>query len=230
MAPLTNDTPKVMLEVAGRPFIDHQLHQIKAQGGHKVVLALGHLGSAVEEHVRDGRQFGLEVAYSYDGPVLLGTGGALRQATRQLDGPFFVLYGDSYLQLDWPDVQSTYQRSGRDGLMTVFKNNGRWDTSNVAFAEGEILLYRKGIRNDASGDPAIEYIDYGLQILTRDALERHQGEGAFDLAALLSRMVAEKRMAGYLARQRFYEIGSRAGLVELDEVLTRKPEAPEHRS
>ena len=170
------------MEVAGRPFIHHQLRKLRGQGVRKVVLCLGHLGEQVRESVGDGSAFGLEVAYSFDGPELRGTAGAIRRALPMLGPAFFVLYGDSYLECSYAAVQSAFEAAGKLALMTVYRNEGRWDTSNVEFRDGRILAYDKRART-----PAMRYIDYGLGVWDRRALEAVPESGACDLATVCRR-------------------------------------------
>jgi NDP-sugar pyrophosphorylase family protein len=209
LGPLTKETPKCLLEVAGRPFVHHQVARLREQGVDKVVLCLGHLGERVVEAVGDGSAFGLEVAYSFDGPELRGTAGAIRRALPLLGPAFFVLYGDSYLECSYAGVQAAFEASGRPALMTVFRNEGRWDTSNVEFRDGRILAYDKTART-----PAMHYIDYGLGVLDRRAMEVVPEAGAFDLAAVYREMLRRGELAGFEVTERFYEIGSVAGLEE----------------
>jgi len=141
LRPLTQHIPKALVEVAGRPFIDHQLALLRRHGARRVVICAGYLGEMIRDHVGDGRAFGLDVAYSFDGPSpagvgrLLGTAGALVKALPQLGPAFFVLYGDSYLPCDYGAVQRAFLASGRPALMTVYRNEGQWDSSNVEMAE-----------------------------------------------------------------------------------------------
>ena len=214
LGPLTKQTPKCLLEVAGRPFIDHQLRQLHGQGVRKVVLCLGHLGEQVAEVVGDGSALGLEVAYSFDGPELRGTAGAVRRALPLLGPAFFVLYGDSYLECSYAAVQAAFEAAGKLALMTVFRNEGQWDTSNVEFRDGRILAYDKAART-----PAMQYIDYGLGIWDRRALEAVPESGAYDLAAVSREMLRRGELAGFEVMDRFYEIGSVAGLAETREYL-----------
>lgn len=206
---LTQATPKCLLNVAGRPFIHHQLRRLHEQGVHRVVLCLGHLGERVVETVGDGSAFGLEAAYSFDGPELRGTAGAIRRALPLLGQRFFVLYGDSYLECSYAAVQAAFEAAGTQALMTVFRNEGRWDTSNVEFRDSRILAYDKTART-----PAMQYIDYGLGVLDRRALEDVPESGAFDLAAVYQEMLRRGELAGFEVTERFYEIGSVAGLDE----------------
>ncbi len=214
LGPLTRETPKCLLEVAGRPFIHHQLRQLVAQGVRRAVLCLGHLGERVVEAVGDGSGFGLDVAYSFDGPELRGTAGAIRRALPLLGPAFFVLYGDSYLECSYGDVQAAFEASGKLALMTVFRNEGQWDASNVEFRDGRIVAYDKAART-----PAMRHIDYGLGILDHRAFEVVPEAGAYDLAAVYREMLRRGELAGFPVAERFYEIGSVAGLAEAQEHL-----------
>jgi D-sedoheptulose 7-phosphate isomerase len=217
LRPITQKIPKSLVDVAGEPFLAHQLRLLRSHGIRRAVLCVGHLGEMIERDFGGGSAFGVELKYSFDGPVLLGTGGALQQALPLLGNAFFVLYGDSYLPVDYAAVEAAWRAGGKDALMTVFRNEGAWDTSNVEFSAGEIARYDKQNRT-----PAMRHIDYGLSIFTTKAFaDRADGE-RFDLSDLQRDLVAQGRMAGYEVRQRFYEVGSHAGLAELNELLSKK--------
>jgi NDP-sugar pyrophosphorylase family protein len=213
MHPLTERIPKALLEVAGRPFIEHQFALLRREGVHRVVLCAGFLGEMIEAHIGDGARFGLSVSYSFDGERLLGTGGALRRALPMLGEQFFVLYGDSYLDIAYAPVQAAYRESGLPALMTVFRNEGRWDTSNVLYDGKRVVRYDKG---HPTGD--MKFIDYGLGILNGDTLRACRDE-AFDLSDLYAALAREGRLAGFEATRRFYEIGTPSGLAEADSYL-----------
>jgi NDP-sugar pyrophosphorylase family protein len=217
LRPLTETVPKVLLEVAGKPFLEHQLAMLREQGIRRVVLCLGFLGEQVQLKFGDGSAYGVELLYSFDGPVLLGTGGAIRQALPLLGETFFVLYGDSYLNIDFGQVARTLIESQRSALMTVFNNQNRWDASNVWFADGRIKLYDKSART-----PDMRHIDYGLSMFHSSVFTAYSGGVALDLTNVLKDLVAKGDLAGYEADQRFYEIGSKSGLEELDRYLTGK--------
>jgi NDP-sugar pyrophosphorylase family protein len=209
LGPLTRGTPKSLLEVAGRPFIHHQLRQLHGQGVQRVALCLGHFGEQVVEAVGDGSAFGLEVVYSFDGPELRGTAGALLRALPLLGPAFFVLYGDSYLECRYAAVQEAYEAAGKLALMTVLQNDGQWDASNVEFRDGRIQSYDKVVHT-----PAMRYIDYGLGVFDRRAFEVVPETGSCDLASVYQRMLHQGELAGFEVSERFYEIGSAAGLEE----------------
>jgi NDP-sugar pyrophosphorylase family protein len=209
LRPITQTVPKALVEVAGRPFLDHQLALLARHGVRRVVLCLGYLGDQVEAHVGDGRRFGLEVRSSHDGDRLLGTGGALRRALPLLGEAFWVLYGDSYMDIDYGAVLGHFSNRDLLGLMTVLRNDNRWDSSNAVFRDGRLLCYDKRRRR-----PDMTHIDYGVSLLRRSAVERIAPGQAADLAELYSALVAEGTMDGYEVTQRFYEIGSPQGLAE----------------
>jgi N-acetyl-alpha-D-muramate 1-phosphate uridylyltransferase len=215
LGPLAAGRPKSLIEVGGEPFIRRQLDLLKRNGIRRAVLAVGHLAEAIEAEIGDGARFGMAVRYSHDGPVRLGTGGAVLKALPLLGNAFFVLYGDSYLTCDYGAVARHFEsRPGAEGLMTVFRNEGRWGASNILYAAGRIAKYDKTVR-----DPAMRHIDYGLNILTRAAFAGFPEEKEFDLAAVFQRMLAADGLAAFEVPERFYEIGSREGLADLETFL-----------
>src|SRR5438045_6268257 len=159
LLPLTEKIPKVLLPVAGKPFLAHQLNLLKRQGIQRVVLCLGHLGDLVQKEFGSGQSFGIQLDYSFDGAKLLGTGGAIRQALPKLGERFFVLYGDSYLTTAFAPIAEFFADSGKSGVMTVYRNEGLYDASNVVFHAGEIIVYDKKRRLDT-----MRHIDYGLSL------------------------------------------------------------------
>lgn len=217
LRPITEKIPKSLVPVAGRPFLAHQLELLHSRGLRRAVLCVGHLGEMIQRDFGDGAAYGIRLDYSFDGPRLLGTGGALRRALPLLGEEFFVLYGDSYLPLDYAPIADFFHRSGKPGLMTVFRNEGKFDASNVVFADGEIKIYDKKRKW-----PDMHYIDYGLSLFQAPVFEPYAAEQAFDLAEVMGRLVNEKQLAGFEVRERFYEIGSPAGLAELETLLTSK--------
>jgi D-sedoheptulose 7-phosphate isomerase len=209
--------PKCLIDVGGSPFVFHQLRQLHGEGVRRVVLCLGHLGEQVVDAVGDGAAFGVEVAYSFDGPDLCGTAGALRRALPLLGESFFVLYGDSWLECSYAAVQHAYESSGKRALMTVFPNHGQWDTSNVEFRDGRIRAYDKVNRTER-----MRHIDYGLGVLDRRAFDGVAERGAVDLSVVYQAMLHREQLVGFEVTNRFYEIGSAAGLEETRAHLARR--------
>jgi NDP-sugar pyrophosphorylase family protein len=216
LRPLTETIPKILLPVAGKPFLAHQLELLRRQGVRRVVLCLGYLGEMVMEQFADSRAWGVELEYAFDGSTLLGTGGALRQALPKLGEAFFVLYGDSYLTTPFAPVAESFARSGSRALMTVYRNEGRYDTSNVVFQGGRVVAYNKKVRL-----PEMQHIDYGLSLFRASVFQEWPSGRCFDLAEVMARLVARGEMAGFEVSERFYEIGSPAGLAELSALLSK---------
>jgi len=216
LRPITEKIPKSLVSVAGKPFLTHQLELLHARGVRHVVLCVGHLGEMIQRDYGN-EAFGIKLDYSFDGAKLLGTGGAIKRALPMLGPEFFVLYGDSYLPIEYRPIAEFFQLSGKLGCMTVYRNEGKYDTSNVLFADGEIKVYDKKIRLQE-----MRHIDYGLSLFKAAAFDGYSSDQAFDLAEVMGKLVREKQLAGYEVRERFYEIGSPSGLAELDQLLGKK--------
>lgn len=213
LRPITTTIPKSLVRVAGRHFIDHQLEALARHGVTRACLLVGHLGEQIEAHLGKGA-FGIALEYSYDGDTLLGTGGAIKRALPRLGAEFFVLYGDSYLDIDYGAVERAFRDSGAPALMTVYRNENRWDKSNVVFEDGRIVHYSK--KMDV---PGMAYIDYGLGVLRADTIARYADDVRFDLSEVYADLASRGMLAGYEAQRRFFEIGSPVGLAELEGLL-----------
>lgn len=214
LRPITEKVPKLLVEVAGEPFFSHQIRLLKEAGLTRLVLCVGFLGEKIVEVYGDGSQWGVTIDYVFDGPKLLGTGGALIKALPKLGQQFYVLYGDSYLPIDYPSVGKSFATSGKLGLMTVFENQQRYDTSNVWFESGMIKVYDKSARL-----PQMHHIDYGLGVFQSRAFDAFPRDAVVDLADVQKSLVARNELAAFEVHQRFFEIGSPAGLAELDQKL-----------
>lgn len=209
------DKPKALAPVAGEPFIFHQLRLLAGNGAGRVVLCVGHLGDQVVDAVGDGKSFGIEVLYSFDGAELVGTAGALKGALDLLGEEFLVTYGDAYLRIDHGMVQEAFRGSGLPGLMTVLRNDGKWGVSNAVFEDGRVIAYSKRV------PPAgARWIDYGLLAFEARLFE---GSGPADLSDVCCELASRGSLAGLVAHDRFYEIGTPEALADLDEFLRDPP-------
>jgi len=215
--PVTRTIPKALILVNGRPFIDHQLALLKEKGVTEVILCVGYLGSTIEEFVGNGFLWGLEVQYSYDGDKLLGTGGAIKKAVELLPDAFMILYGDSYLDIDFKPVVQRFYVDNLPVLMTVYRNQNALDVSNILMKDDRILKYNKNDR-----DPAMEYIDYGLIVIRKETFDKYPSHEPFDLALVLSQSVDAGLVAAYEVEQRFYEIGSVQGKKETENYIRNR--------
>lgn len=211
MRPRTLTLPKSMLEVAGRPFVDWQLEALARAGYERALLCVGHLGEQIQAHVGDGAAYGLRVEWSEDGPKLLGTAGALRRALGLLEPTFLVTYGDSYLPFDYSEpLRDLDAHPDALGTMSVFENRDQWDQSNTRVEGEHVVWYEKG-----RAAPDLAFIDYGAIALRREVVSALPEGEPRGLDAVQSELARSGRLRALVARERFYEIGSEAGLLEL---------------
>jgi NDP-sugar pyrophosphorylase family protein len=206
------DVPKPLVDVAGEPFLLHQLRQLARQGVTQTLICVGHRAETIESRIGATR-FGIQIAYSRDSSELDGTLGAIRRARSRLPERFLVLYGDTYLRVDYRAVNRAWHCSGLPALMVVLRNEGRWDASNVRYEHNRVLAYDK-----RAPTPEMCWIDYGLGGLTTAALERAP-ESESDLAALYAALARRGELCGHPVTERFYEIGTPAALDETEAFL-----------
>jgi N-acetyl-alpha-D-muramate 1-phosphate uridylyltransferase len=200
-----------LLPVAGRPFVEHQLELLKAHGARRIVLSVGYLGEQIEAAIGDGSRFGLEISYIHDGPEPAGTAGAVRRALPLLEHEFLVLYGDTYLRIDYADVARAFRESGMPALMTVLQNRDLLERSNAVFRDGRVTAYDK-----QSPPKDADWIDYGLLAFERSIIEDGSQD---DLADVTRQLAAAGQLAGYEATERFYDIGTPEALAETERYL-----------
>lgn len=210
------NTPKALVPVAGRPFVEHQFDLLRKNGFTRVLLCVGHFANLIENHVGDGSRFGMSVQYSYEDPgMLLGTGGALINAIELLDDSFLTIYGDSYLPTDYRAVAAAFAKRGAKAMMCVYRNEGKWDKSNVRIAGGRVVFYSKAAQ---PGDA--DCIDYGLSAYRKSVIQAYHGITLpIDLGRVQEDLVRRGEMEAFEVRERFYEIGKPEGLAELDAAL-----------
>jgi NDP-sugar pyrophosphorylase family protein len=216
---VAREIPKPLLEVAGEPFLLHQLRLLAGHGAREAVICVGYRGEMIESRIGSDR-FGMRIAYSHDGPGLDGTLGAIRRARTILPERFLVLYGDTYLRVDYRAADRAWRESGLPALMVVLRNDGRWDTSNARYESGRVLTYDK---HRPTSD--MRWIDYGLGGLEIDALDR-VSESESDLAVLYSTLAQRGELCGHSATERFYEIGTPGALRETEAFLEASSSSP----
>jgi len=215
LVPITQTLPKALVDINGEPFVAHQLRLLRSRGINRVVLCVAYLGEMIRDFVGDGRRFDLTVSYSFDGPKPRGTAGAIKQAFSFLGEEFLVLYGDSYLRCDYGVVVSKFRSSGKLALMTVYRNEGRLDLSNVQMVNANIVNYDKKKRT-----PLMRHIDYGLGAFRRAAFADISDESPSDLADLYRELLEADQLAALEVESRFYEVGSQKGIQELSVLLS----------
>jgi NDP-sugar pyrophosphorylase family protein len=219
--PITTTIPKALVEVNGEPFIAHQLRLLRANQIEHAVVCAGYLGEMIPESIGEGQALGVRVDYAFDGPMPRGTAGAIKNALPLLGEAFFVLYGDSYLPCDYGAVQRAFVESGKQGLMTVFQNEGLWNRSNVEFENGTIVAYEK-----KNPTPRMRHIDYGLAVFRASAFREIPDGVTYDLVAIYQDLLKRGQLAGFEVKQRFYEIGSFQGLKDTAKFLAQQEGEP----
>jgi len=219
LQPLTNSIPKALIEINGEPFIAHQLRLLKQAGLQEIVICTWYRSDQILAFTGDGSKFGVKLSYSFDGETPLGTGGAIYKALPLIGSPFFVLYGDSFLNCNYQAIELAHYSSQKKGLMTIYRNNNEGDRSNVEFSNGKIMVYDKQNRSSK-----MKYIDYGLGILTASAFDPFPPEQYLDLSVIYQRLLGENELTGYEVSERFHEIGSFEGIIELETYLKSKME------
>lgn len=210
---LASDKPKSMVQVCGRPFLEHQINMLKAGGATDIVLCIGHLGEQIRSYFGDGSDFGVSIRYSREEKPL-GTAGALKNAGSLLNETFFTIYGDSYLFVDLEKVRRFFRSENRLALMTVLKNCNKYNPSNT-IVEGAMV--RKYSKREPTADMA--YVEYGLNIMRKRVLGLVPDGTAYGLEDLFPRLIDMNELLAYEVGKRFYEIGSPESLGEFEDFI-----------
>ena len=216
----TKECPKSLVDVCGRPFFDYQLDLMMAWGFAKFLFLIGYRADMIEEYYGDGSSRGISIKYSYDGEKLLGTGGAVRSALDFLEDDFLLIYGDSFMDIDYAETIYRYHKgkeTGARALMTVLRNNDRFDKSNVVMKDGALVLYDKH-----EPCPDMEYIDYGVSMFERSLFSGYAEDEAFDLAGIQHELSLKGEMTAQVVTKRFYEIGSPESLAEFSSYVNKR--------
>lgn len=215
LKPHTEKIPKSLVNVCGKPFIYHQLDLMLAQGIKRVIMSVGHYGSMIQEELGSNYKNQIDIDYSFDGEVLLGTGGAVQNSLEKIRGECFILtYGDSFLLEPIANIVSAFDRGQYDSIMAVYKNQNNWDKSNCIYKDGRIALYDK-----KNPTPDMHFIDYGLSIFNKSVFRNLIDRIPCDLGEIMHDLSTSSGLAGYEAKSRFYEMGSHSGLAELETYL-----------
>ena len=213
---LTKEKPKALIKIGGAPFIDYQLNLLKKNGYEKIVFCVSYKSKQIQDYIGDGSKFGLNVQYSFDGDTQLGTGGAIQNALGLLGEEFAVIYGDSYLPIKFVQVERFFKSSNALAVMVVYKNEDRFDVSNVKFKTKYKIEYSKSHQSlDMS------FIDYGLTYFRATAFEQNRLGTSYDLAELCQNLSKQNNIDGFEVHDRFYEIGSVNGIKEFSNYLRK---------
>jgi NDP-sugar pyrophosphorylase family protein len=214
---ITQDIPKCLIEVQGKPFIDWQLDLLMNAGYQEIVFCVSHKAESIQSYLEHRPRTSAKIVFSHDGESQLGTGGAIKNALTLLGPEFAVIYGDSYLPINFADVEAAFRKSSAKGLMTVYKNSEKLDLSNVIFENGKLVKYQKGL-----SDPRMKYIDFGLTYYQSTAFQDYAENEQFDLSDLSFRLSESRKLDAFEVDTRFYEIGSIQGIEDFSNYLVRR--------
>lgn len=213
---ITKTIPKSLIKINGKSFVEYQLDYLKSQNIIDVIFCVGHLSDQIENFLGDGSKFGMNIKFSNDGPNLLGTGGAIKNAIKYLDDDFFVIYGDSFLPINFNNVLRRFRFQKSIAMMTILKNKNSWDKSNVVFKNNQICLYDK-----SNFINEMQYIDYGLTVYKKIIFENID-ESVFDLSQILNKLSLKGDLDYYKVNSRFYEIGSISGIKDFNNYVCKE--------
>ncbi len=203
--PITKKIPKSMVKINGRPFFEYQIDLCKKNGIEEIVLCVGHLWEQIRNHFGDGSRFGIKIIYSVENERL-DTGGALKNALPHLDERFFVMYGDSYLDVDWQEIADFHEKSDALGLMTTYQNNWQIEPSRVLLTpNGYVAEFNK-----ENPRPEMKFLEYGLNILPKFIINKI-AEKSFPISRYFDLFIEKKQLISFESKKRFYEIGCREG-------------------
>lgn len=223
LRPMTLSIPKPMVPVRGRPFLEHQLRYLSRFGLTEVLILTGYKGEVVEEYFGDGSSLGIRVRYSREEEPL-GTGGALVRATPLLEESFFLLYGDSFLPIDYGLAARFFAESGMPAMMVIYDNAAATSVPNNVGIDEKTSMVIDYVKNGVG----MRYVEAGVLALKAEVLESMPQEGAFSMEKLLYPSLIERgEMAAYRSPERFYDIGDQRRLREFEAVCGRYVEQGE---
>ena len=215
MYPMSKTIPKSMIEINGKPFLEHQIDLLKKNQITQIVLCVGNLSKKIIDYFGDGKKFGVSIKYSIEeDDNLFGTGGALKNAQSLLNDEFFVMYGDSYLPINFRNIDNYFQKSKKIGLMTVYKNENKFDKSNISTQGDIVSAYDKTGKNQD-----LKFIDYGLLVFKKKILDFIPSNQQVDLEIPLKQLIKEKSLGFFEVKERFYEIGSLSGIKDFENYI-----------
>jgi len=213
LRPLTTNLPKSMIPIAGKPFLEYEVKLLKRAGVIDFVICVGYKGEIIRSHFANGESFGVKIRYSDDGDMLLGTAGSLKKAQALLAEGFFITYGDAYPIIDYHAAWNRFISTGKIAMMVVLKNANKYGRSNTVVQNGQVTFYSK-----KESAPGMEYIEFGVTFMNRQALEMLSDNHPIDLEVLYRKIISNDQMAALEVKQRIYDIGSPEGLRDFSEL------------
>ncbi|MBI5779282.1 MAG: nucleotidyltransferase family protein [Planctomycetes bacterium] len=209
LRPLTLTIPKPMVEIAGKPYLYYQLMYLKKYKITDILLCIGHLGHQIKEYFGTGRKYGLNIRYSSENKPL-GTGGGLKKARRLLQNSFILLYGDSFLPVNYSGLQAKFRAYGKSGLIAVYDNKDNTKVkNNIALDAGRAITRYDKI----SPGRDLQYVESGVLVLKKKILGLFPKREKVSLEIdIFPRLIKQRQLKGYICKNRFYDIGTFTGI------------------
>ena len=199
---LTKYTPKSMIEIEGKPFLEYQIENLKKQSITDIVLCVGHLSKKIEEYFGNGQRFGVNLKYSFEKEKLLGQIGAVKNAEPLLEDSFFIMYGDSYLTLDLHKVYNFFMQHDKPALMVVYQNHDKYDKSNIIIQDNMVIGY-----GEKQKTRDMIYIDYGTSILRKKVLDYVPKGTSYSTEEFFTDLIKKQDLMAFESDKRFYHVG-----------------------
>lgn len=217
LAPLTFLVPKPMAPVLGRPYLEYQIDWLKLYGITDILILTGYLGEAIEGYFKDGSEFGVKVSYSREKSPL-GTAGGLKLAEDKLEPYFALIYGDSFLPVDYTALEKFFLVCGLTGAVVVYGNHpydAGVNGNTRLTAEGLIEEYRKD-----SEDKRFSFTEAGVMVLKKDVTDLIMKNVNLSLENdIFPDLIVKKELCAYISKVPFYDIGTPERIKRFEEAL-----------
>lgn len=214
LRPITYEVPKSMVRVNGKPFLEHQIQRLESGGIKTLLLCIGYLGEQIREYFGDGSRFGVNIKYSVEEKPL-GTGGALKNAEKELEKEFILLNGDTVTQVDYKKLMEIHKSSGKTGLVLLYDNSERIAANNISLGkDGLVTAYSK------KSSIGMTHVDAGVYVFNKKVLSLIPKNRKVSLEAeIFPKLIKQKELLGCKTKQRFYDMGTPERLKKMEEIL-----------
>lgn len=203
LRPLTVTTPKPMVRINNKPFLEYIIELLKNNGIKEIVLLTGYLHEQIEQYFGDGKQFGVSISYSYS-PVDDDTGTRVRKAKDLIQKEFLLLYSDNYWPLQLDDLYSFYKKNKTQGLVTVYANQDSYTKNNIHVTpKGMITVYAQGKK-----EKNLNGVDIGFFILRKKIIDLIPEKNCSFEKTVLPKLIRKKQLAGFLTYHKYYGLSN----------------------
>lgn len=217
LRPLTLTTPKPMIKILNKPFLEYIIELLKKNDIKEVLILVGYLHEQIENYFKDGKKLGLKIKYFYS-PVEDDTGTRLRKAKHLIDNIFLLLYADNYWPLKLPELSSFYKKMKTQGLVTVYSNLDNYTKNNIGVgSSGLVEAYdKKRKKKNLNG------VDIGFFILNKKVLDLIPSNNCSFEEIVFPKLIDNKQLAGFLTHHKYYGLSSLGRVPGIEEFFKNK--------